>query len=118
MPKTVTDTSSSWLSDFTISTPAAIMLIAYGIMIVTIILPFEIPLYNDETNQYDVIQYNFWQRILLILYLALPVIASVYSVNCMVVGNCNIWSYVVTFVHVLWVSIFIIIAFMYAFGKK
>ena len=122
MPKTTVSTLSSTpmpsLTLFTtITTPAYIMVVAYIIVGVVILLPFELKVYNDATQEFEIIQYNLAHRILLILYLLLPVCLHIYSVNCMMVGNCTIWSYVYTFIHVIWILVFIFIAFSYAFSR-
>ena len=122
MPKTTVSTLSSTpmpsLTLFTtITTPAYIMVVAYIIVGVVILLPFELKVYNDATQEFEIIQYNVAHRILLILYLLLPVCLHIYSVNCMMVGNCTIWSYVYTFIHVIWILVFIFIAFSYAFSR-
>jgi len=101
-----------------VSTPAYIMMIAYIIVGIVILLPFELKVYNDVTQEFEIIEYNLAHRVLLILYLLLPVCLHIYSVNCMMVGNCTIWSYVYTLIHVIWILVFIIIAFSYAFGRK
>lgn len=120
MPKTsgiVTSRSSFTPSTF-LTTPAYILMIAYVIVGIVILLPFELKVYNDVNQEYEIIEYKFMHRLLLILYLLLPIILHVYSVNCMMVGNCTIWSYVYTFIHVTWILVFIFIAFSYAFAKK
>ena len=101
-----------------ITTPAYIMIVAYLIVGVVILIPFELKVYNDATQEFEIIEYNILHRVLLILYLLLPVCLHVYSVNCMMVGNCTIWSYVYTFIHVAWILVFILIAFSYALFRK
>lgn len=101
-----------------VTTPAYIMMFAYIIVGIVILLPFELKVYNDVTQEFEIIEYNLAHRILLILYLLLPVCLHIYSVNCMMVGNCTLWSYVFTFIHVIWILVFIIIAFSYAFSRK
>ncbi len=121
MPKTsgtMTSSVSSFNPSTFLTTPAYILLIAYVIVGIVILLPFELKVYNDVSQEYEIIEYKFMHRLLLILYLLLPIILHVYSVNCMMVGNCTIWSYVYTFIHVTWILVFIFIAFSYAFAKK
>jgi hypothetical protein len=101
-----------------LTTPAYIMLVAYVIMGVTIMLPFELKVYDEKDETFKVIEYNFAHRLLLILYLLIPVCLHIYSVNCMIVGNCTLWSYVFTFIHILWILVFIVIAFSYAFSRR
>jgi len=39
------------------------------------------------------VAYFIMALIILLLLLLIPIALSVYSVNCMIVGNCWIWSY-------------------------
>lgn len=101
-----------------LSTPAYIMLVAYIIVGITILLPFELKVYNEDKQEFEVIEYNFAHRLLLLLYLLIPVCLHIYTVNCMMVGNCTVWSYAYTFIHIIWILVFVIVAFSYAFSRK
>lgn len=73
-----------------LSRPALIALVAYFIMALIILLPFDIShTIPDEEKS----KYNIKRRLTLLLLLLIPITLSVYSVNCMIVGNCWIWSY-------------------------
>ena len=100
-----------------LSTPAIVALVAYLVMALVIILPFEIPVKDETTGQIVVLKYNFFERLLVLLLMALPVILSVYSINCMVVGNCDLLSYLLAFLTVVWVAIMVVMAFMYTFSR-
>lgn len=101
-----------------LSTPATIALIAYVIMSIVILLPFEFPIYDDRTQKQYIVKYDFFQRVLMLLLILIPLALSVYSINCMMVGSCEIWSYVVALVSVFWVAIFVLVAFFYTFSAK
>lgn len=100
-----------------LSTPAVIAFVAYLILALVIILPFEIPLKNDNTGQVEVLKYNFAERLLVLLLLTLPIVLSIYSINCMVVGNCDLISYLISFLTVIWIAIYVIMSFMYTFSR-
>jgi hypothetical protein len=100
-----------------LSTPAVIALIAYLILALVIILPFEIPVKDDNTGHIVVLKYNFAERLLVLLLLTLPIALSIYSINCMVVGNCDLLSYLIAFLTVIWVAIMVVCAFMYTFSR-
>lgn len=100
-----------------LSTPAVITLIAYIILALIIILPFEIPVKDDQTGQILVLKYNFVERLLVLLLMTLPIALSVYSINCMVVGNCELLSYLLAFLTVIWVAIMVVMAFLYTFSR-
>ena len=100
-----------------LSTPAAIAMVSYLVLAVIILLPFEIPVQDEQTGQVVVYKYHFVERLLVVLILTLPVVLSIYSINCMVVGNCELLSYFIAFLTVIWIAIFVVISFMYTFSK-
>ena len=100
-----------------LSTPAVIALVSYLVLALIIILPFEIPVKDDNTGQIVVLKYNFVERLLVLLLMTLLIVLSIYSINCMVVGNCELLSYLIAFLTVIWVAIMVVMAFMYTFSR-
>lgn len=116
------NTSNSWMSSKSLAglklyAPAFIAAVAYIILIVTVLLPFEFPAYDEATGQEYIVKYDLGQRLISLLLMTIPIALSIYTINCMIAGNCWIWSYVVSIVTVIWVAIFVITAFMYTFRK-
>lgn len=103
---------------FTFSTPALIALIAYVILALVIVLPFEFPVTDERTGEVVVVKYDLTERIIVLILLIIPVGLSVYTINCMMVGNCLLWSYIVSLISVFWVVLFVISAFVYTLNKK
>ena len=104
---------------FNLSTPAIIALFAYIILALTILLPFEFPVHDDATGEDYVVSYDIGQRLVVILLLTIPIVLSIYSINCFMMGKCMVWSYVVTTISVFWVITFVITALLYTFkGNK
>lgn len=95
-----------------LSTPAFVATIAYVIAGLTILFPFRIPLQNGNGEIY-IVNYDIGQRILILLMLTIPTILSVYSLNCMMVGHCDVWSHVVSALTVLWALMFVLLAYIY-----
>lgn len=114
----LTDKSPKTLMGFTLSAPAYIAAIAYVIMVLTILLPFEFPSVDEVTGEEYIVKYDLGQRLIALLLMTIPIALSIYTINCMVTGNCMLWSYVVAIVTVIWVAIFVITAMMYTFKKK
>jgi hypothetical protein len=108
--------SMNWIKKMRLSTPAYIALIAYIILSLTIILPFEYPMTN-ENNETVIIKYDVGQRLICLILMAVPIGLSIYSINCMMVGKCEVLSYVTSLISVLWVAIFVIVAFMTTFSN-
>jgi len=102
----------------TFSTPALIALIAYVILALVIVLPFEFPVTDERTGEVVVVKYDLTERIIVLILLLIPVGLSVYTINCMMVGNCLLWSYIVSLISVFWVVLFVISAFVYTLNKK
>jgi hypothetical protein len=103
---------------FQLQAPAYIAALAYLILVITILLPFEFPAYDEATGQEYIVKYDLGQRLIALLLMTIPIALSIYTINCMMAGNCVIWSYVVAVVTVIWVAIFVITALMYTFRKR
>lgn len=95
------------------TTPAVVALVGYLILIAVVLLPFDMYTYDDKRNAYVKNPYNFWQRLIIVLLLCLPFFLGVYSINCMMVGSCRIWSWVVAVATVLWACIVIMTSVNY-----
>jgi hypothetical protein len=101
-----------------ISTPAIISLIAYIVLALVIILPFEFPVTDERTGEVVVVKYDIVERLIVLLLLLIPVALSVYTINCMISGNCVLWSYIISLISVFWVILFVISAFVYTMRKS
>lgn len=98
--------------------PAIIALVAYIIMGMVILLPFEYPVYNERTDTMYVLKYNFGQRLVILLLMTIPIALSVYTINCMMAGSCLVWSYIISIATVLWITMFVLSAIIYTFAPK
>lgn len=98
--------------------PAIIALVGYIIMAIVILLPFEFPIYDEKTNKTYILKYNFGQRLLSLLIMTIPIILSVYTINCMMAGSCMVWSYIVSIATVLWIAMFVLTAMIYTWSPK
>ena len=85
-----------------LTTPAVVALIGYAILVFIVLLPVDMYTYDDKTQKYVQQKYSFGYRLLVVLLLLFPFLLSVYSVNCMMVGSCTLWSWVVALLTLLW----------------
>lgn len=85
--------------------PTIIAAIAYLIMGIMILLPMNIGEYDPEYNTTQ--KFDLTYRILLLLILLIPIVLSLYSINCMVQGKCVLWSYINAVLICIWVIIFV-----------
>lgn len=104
---------TSKIMGLTMTTPAIIALIAYVVLAFVIILPFEFPVVDQETGEEYIVKFDFAQRLIVLLLMLIPIALSVYTINCMMAGNCVLWSYVVSFLSVFWIILFVIMAVLY-----
>ena len=88
--------------------PAVVTLVGYGILILIVMLPVDMYNYDDKTGNYVKQKYSFWYRFLIALLLILPFALSIYSVNCMMTGNCTLWSWVVALLTLLWSVVIVV----------
>lgn len=115
---TLTVRGASPFLGFKLHTPAVIAFAGYLIMVLVILLPFEYPVYDEVNDKTYIVKYDFGQRLLTLLLMSIPIALSVYTINCMMAGQCVVWSYVVSIMTVLWIALFVIAAFIYTFSKK
>lgn len=88
-----------------LSRPAFLACISYLLLAFALVIPMGL---NDRTN--DKPKYNFSKRIMVVIIMLIPICLSVYSINCMVIGGCNIWAWTQSIVLAIWVALFILIA--------
>jgi hypothetical protein len=81
--------------------------VSYLIMAFIIMLPL-----NGSCDPRDPGCYTFPRRLLVLLLMLIPIALSVYSINCMVVGKCMVWSWVNSLFIALWVLLFLIATVM------
>lgn len=84
-----------------ITRPAIIAFFAYLVLAFMIMLPL-------PSNEYPGRKYHFGYRLLVLFIMLIPIGLSLYSINCMMVGKCVIWSYVQSIAIVLWVMLFVL----------
>lgn len=90
--------------NFKLSMPAYMVMVAYVILLVVVMLPIKIPMQDPRNpEKIVVVSYPFYQRMLLVILMTIPVILSVYSLNCMMVGQCELYSYLTAGLTVFWV---------------
>lgn len=95
---------------FYLTTPATVALVAYALLMLVVLLPFRMYTYDPRENAYVKRPYNFAQRLLIVVMLFFPFFLGVYSVNCMVVGDCQLWSWIVAIATLIWAVIVIVTA--------
>lgn len=100
-----------------LSMPAVIAFVAYIILALVIILPFEFPVTDQETGKEYIVKYDFAQRLIVLLLMTIPIALSIYTIQCMMSGKCVLWSYVVSIITAFWVLLFLITAIVYSMKK-
>lgn len=113
----MTVSKSSKFVGLNMYTPAILAFVGYIIVALVVILPFEIPVYDETNDKVYVVKYDLAQRLVTLLLLTIPLALSVYTINCMMAGQCVVWSYAVSIMAILWAAIFVIGAFAYTFRK-
>ena len=99
--------------DIPITLPALVALVGYLILFTVVLLPFDMYSYDQKRDMYVKNPYNFGERLIVVVLLCLPFFLGVYSVNCMMKGQCHVWSWIVAIATVLWACIVIMTAIVY-----
>jgi len=95
-----------------LSTQAYFTFIASIILVVALLIPTQIKVYDPDTNIPVIVPYDVKKRLFLALLISIPLAIHVYSVNCLTVGNCNTYAWIVASLIVLWILSFIVLAFL------
>lgn len=105
--------STGWKAGYGIrlTSPAVVTLIGYAILVFIVLLPVDMYTFDDKSDQYVKQKYSFGYRVLVALLLLFPFLLSVYSVNCMMVGDCELWSWVVALLTLLWAVVLTVSTF-------
>jgi hypothetical protein len=100
---------------FPIPVAAYLVALAYVVIALIVLLPFDIGnlfdlemlgVRNEPNN------YNLGVRLLLLLFILIPMALSVYSINCLIVGQCHLWAWIQTVLILFWVVMFVALILM------
>ncbi len=97
-----------------LSEPAAVALIGYSLVLLSVLLPIDMYRYDVETNKYERIPYKFFPRLVLAMLIALSYIPHLYSINCMMVGGCRTWSWFLAALSMFGSVLTVLVAFIMA----
>lgn len=95
---------------FQLTKPALIAAISFAIFAFILLLPITPKTADGEPPAEKV---TFGTRLFIVILLLIPFALSVYSINCMMVGDCVIWSYIQAIMIALWV-LFVIVSVLMA----
>jgi hypothetical protein len=87
-----------------LSKPAILASISYLVLAFMILLPFNS--YKLDPEQ-PATKQTFGYRLLVLFIMLIPFGLSIYSINCMMVGKCVVWSYVQAIAIAVWVMLFV-----------
>ena len=108
------------LQDY-LSDPAKLAVLGYGILLLSILLPLN-QMRMDETNNVEK-KYNLGERMFAILFMLIPIVVSILTINCISVGSakgglpCSILSWVNAISVFLW-SALVFVFSLYLMGQK
>lgn len=98
---------------FTISKPALLASISYAVMGFVILLPF-----SSMNSDGTIYTPNLSNRIIVLILMIIPFALSIYSINCMIVGKCFVWSWVQSTTIALWTLLFLLASLLMQKDKK
>ena len=94
---------------FRLTAPGLVTLIGYAILLVIVLLPVDMYVYDSKTGQYVKRPYNLGYRLVVALLLLFPFLLSVYSVNCIVTGDCILWAWILGLLTLLWAIVITVV---------
>lgn len=84
------------------------------LMLLVVVLPLrtvETTVGTDGKSVTRQVEISTRQRILIILGLLLPSVINIYSINCMVRGECNVWAWIQTSILLAYVLVVFMMLF-------
>lgn len=91
---------------FELTKPAVLAAVSYIVLAFAVLLPLDNRRDCDPAS--DQTCYNFGRRFLTLILMLIPIGLSIYSINCMMVGKCVVWSWVNSVLIALWVLLFLV----------
>lgn len=113
MPSSKSALSSAFraMDGMKISPPALVTLVGYAVLLFIVLLPVDMFTYDQATGSYVKQKYSFPYRLLVALLLLFPFLLSVYSVNCIIIGNCRLWGWILALLTLLWAVVITVTTF-------
>ncbi len=96
---------------FKMTSPAIVALVGYAILVFIVLLPLDMYTFDDKSGKYAKQRYSLPYRLLVVLLLLFPFVLSVYSISCMGTGGCNLWSWIVALITLLWAIVIAVTTF-------
>ena len=97
--------------------PTILAGISYIVLCFMILLPVNIgsldPRDKPQQPEEKPSPYDFKYRLLLLVVLLIPILVSLYSIQCMIGGKCYVWSYVNAIFICIWVTVFVTSVLLY-----
>jgi len=92
--------------DLKLSHQALLAVVGYLLVAVAIFVPVK------QADQKQQNEYRLGDRLAVLFIMLLPMILSVYTINCLVSGSCNMWSWFNSILVFIW-SVLIFIVSLY-----
>ena len=91
-----------------LSKPALLAAISYLVLAFVVVLPF------NQVSDKGVVSKppSFRKRCMIVILMVIPICLSVYSINCMVVGKCMVWSWFQSIAIAVWIILFLTASFL------
>ena len=78
-----------------LSQQTKLVVVAYSLLMVSTFIPF-------QQMNHKPVKYNLKKRVYTVLTMLIPILASIYSINCLTVGKCEMWAWYQSIVIFAW----------------
>lgn len=98
--------------------PAYMTCVAYIILIVVWLLPVQIPQTDpQDTNRVIARSYTFYERLLIVILMTIPMTVFIYTIHCAVAGQCVMYAYFLAGVVVCWIILALLYTILFSAKK-
>jgi hypothetical protein len=98
---------------FNLTTQGNVALVSYLLVLVAMFFPM-----NGAAEGEQAPKYNFGERFFAALMMLIPMALSVYTINCLVAGQCSVWSWINAVIILVWALLIFISAVFASFARK
>jgi hypothetical protein len=95
-----------------LSSPAWLTMVGFAVVIAVVLIPMDLNKYDERTDSFVRIKYSLPHRLSMVLVALFPLILTVYNIQCVTSGKCDVWAWFQAILSLMWVISFLTLNFL------
>ena len=122
MQKTISNSATSLKKIMkmpNLSNQALLSLVGYALLMIALFMPTtKTSTVTGEKSPEGIDEKSFNAKLLVFLFSIIPIVLSIYTIDCLMKGECTMWSWINSIVVFAWCLVVFIISLLLQFGYK